>query len=413
MPAKPSSDRPDNGIGRIFDPRRSLPARAALLAAVAVIAVALASGWFAARALRQQIGVQLGTSFQHLAGEAGDRIERSIYERYRALQLAAGPGPLRSAAGSPAQRREVLEALKETSPDYAWIGFANSAGLVTAATSRQLEGTNASARNWFRNGRSKPYAGDVRDAPELRGAEDGGRSDAAAGEARVVDLSVPATAPDGQLLGVLGGYLSWGSLATDAVAPLVPAAAARRDHLDLTLYSAKNEVLLDSGTSGWTEPFDAPALPDRRAPQGYFIENTPNGVTFLTGYARSRGYREFRGFGWLAVVRQPVADVFAPAAVLQRRIVEIGAALAAGSALAAGLLAARLTRRLRAIAASAERIREGDILSVLPPPRDRGEISAMCAALGDMVDNFRREQEKLELANARLAARSAAAENQK
>ena len=51
--------------------------------------------------------------------------------------------------------------------------------------------------------------------------------------------------------------------------------------------------------------------------------------------------------------------------------------------------AGRLARQLRAVTGSAQRIRQGDILTVMPQPRDDGEMGKMCGALGEMVDDFR------------------------
>lgn len=401
MHGAPSASRgPETSSGWwILDPRRSLRARVALAAGSALLVVTLPASWVAGTVLRRQIANQLGPDFENLAYQAGDKLDRALYERYRELQFTAGLAPLRMPSSPPDERRRLLESVMEASPDYAWIGFANSAGRVVAATGHDLEGADASVRNWFRNARSKPYSGDVHEVPEL--PPDVADS---AGPPRFLDLSVPVMANSGQFLGALGAHLSWASLASDVVASVMPA-RAQHDRIGITFYSTGSAVLLDSGGSGWTEPFDAPVLPDQRKLRGFFIENTPNGATFLTGYNRSRGYRDFRGFSWLIVVRQSVADAFAPVPLLQRRMVEAGLALAASAAVLGWIFASRLTRRFRAIGASAERIGSGDVLSVLPQPRDRGEISAMCAALGDMVDQLRHQQEKLETDNTRLEAR--------
>jgi len=77
--------------------------------------------------------------------------------------------------------------------------------------------------------------------------------------------------------------------------------------------------------------------------------------------------------------------------------------LAAVAATLAWLAAARFTRRLHAVGAAAHRIGSGDILALMPQPRGRGEVDRMCTALGDMVDAFRRQQEKSEADHTRLA----------
>src|SRR5262249_44136635 len=100
-----------------------------------------------------------------------------------------------------------------------------------------------------------------------------------------------------------------------------------------------------------------------------------------------RGFREYRGLGWLAAVRQPATRAFAPVEALKRTLMSWGAVLVVAISIASWLVAGRYARRLRTIGASANRIREGDILTVLPRPRGDSEIARMCSALGDMVEN--------------------------
>ncbi len=388
-----------NGGWWILDPRRSLCARTALATGGTAILFTLLVCWIAGALVHRQLEQQLGASFEKQAYQLGEKFDRSIHERFNEIQFVSRLPLWRTPGTSVEERRNLLEALRESSPEYAWLGFANASGTVVAATQHVFEGGSASMRNWFRNGRGSPVAGPVHEYPELARET----ADPADPSPRFIDLSAPVGSASGQFLGVLGAHLAW-PLDREVPDPAAPV-PARRDHLGVTLYSAAREVLLDSGSSGWSEPFDAPVLPDPPKLRGSFIENTPNGVTFLTGYAHSRGYGGFPGFNWLIAVRQPVADAFAPVEELQRGILRPGLMLSGLAAVAGWFFAARLTHRLRVIGASARRIRAGDPLTVLPPPRDRGEISAMCAELGDMVHEFRQQQEKLESANLRLAAR--------
>jgi nitrogen fixation/metabolism regulation signal transduction histidine kinase len=65
----------------------------------------------------------------------------------------------------------------------------------------------------------------------------------------------------------------------------------------------------------------------------------------------------------------------------------------------------RIARRLKAIALAADRIREGDILTVMPGAKGEGEMAHLCGAHGQMVSSLREQQANLEAENARLAAR--------
>jgi HAMP domain-containing protein len=387
-----------------LDPRRSLRARAALGAGIGFLALTLLASWGIARILRAEMRDEVGARLEALAAGTADKLDRALSERYRELEFTAALGPLRAPDASSDERRRLLESVREKSSDYAWIGLADARGTIGVATGRALEGTNVGVRDWFRIGQNKPYLGDVHDAPEL---SPGSAAEAAAVPRRVLDLSRPIMAVNGQLVGVLGAQLNWTTLAPEIVQSVLPA-TARRARIGLTIYSARREVLLDSGGSGWSEPFEAPELPDRSKLRGFLLEDTANGVSFVTGYARSRGSRDFLGLGWLVTVRQPLEEAFAPAQTWQRQILQAGLFATLAAAAIGWVLASRLTQRLRVIGAAAGRIGEGDVLTVMPLPQDRGELSAMCGALGRMVDEFRQRQDALESENLQLKARLAA-----
>lgn len=385
MERRPASDRPSpaRGGGWILDPRRSLRARAALLFGGSAAAFAALVGWLAGLFLQRALETQLGAHFETLAHQVSDKLDRTLYERYRELQLAATLAPFRQGDTAPAERRQLLEAMQNSARDFAWIGFADPAGKVQVATEGLFESTAADTRPWFLLGRERPYAGALKDAPALA-------RELAPGEERplkFLDLAVPVRGDAGQFLGVLGAHVQW-DWAREVQLSVVPE-TARRDRIGVAVYAPNGELLLDSGGTGWSLAPEAPAIPGPRRLRGAFLERTTEGATFLTGYARSAGYREFRGLNWLVAVRQPVAHALAPVRHLRRVIVGWGLAFTGVIATVSWIAAGRLARRMQSVGAAAERIRQGDILAVMPLPHGQGEWARMCAALGDMVTDLR------------------------
>ena len=373
----------------IFDPRQSLRARAVAIFGGAALAFSLLLGWTAESLFRRQLTRQAGPAFETLAAQIGDKLDRALDERLRALQLAASLPAMKNSATTPTERRALVDALLDAAPDCAWIGFADHNGLVVAATQRLFEGTTVDATEWFRGAKRGVFAGNVHEFAEL--ARDvPNLSDE---KPRFLDLAVPVNDPDGNPLGVLGAHVRW-SWAHDTQLSVVPD-SARRDHISVTVYSATGDVLLDSGASSWNRPPDAPAVGDRIGIHGNLVESVPGDTDYVTGYARTKGYREFRGANWLVALRQPAADVLAPARGLSRRIVWSGLTFTLLIATLSWIVAGRITRRMAAIATAATRIRTGDILTLMPQPRGRGELQDMCGALGRMVDDFRTREEKL------------------
>lgn len=374
----------------IFDPRLSLRAALALTVGGGTLLLVGLIAWIAATSLRRSIQAQVEATFETLAVQVADKIDRTIYERYRALQLAASLATLRGGSDTaPAERRRALEAIQDVSPDFAWIGLLDATGRVLVATRGQSEGAALGERSWFLLARDRPYIGNPREqgvnARDAAGSEDEPNP-------RVFDLAVPVAGPNGQFAGVIAAQVRWGW--TRDVQASVVSDQARRDLIGVTVYGANKEVLLDSGASGWSQPPEVPAIADGRRGRGALMEETPFGTTYLTGFARSRGIREYRGLGWIAAVRQPAERAFAPVEALKRSILRWGVLLAACVFATGWVVGGRHARRLRNIGIAADRIREGDILTVLPRPRGDSEIARMCAALGEMVDHFRGSEEK-------------------
>jgi HAMP domain-containing protein len=381
-----------------LDPRHNVWVLAAMVFGGAALGCTFLLGEIAGAIFRTKLERQTGQMLETLACQVSDKLDRTVYERYREIQFATGLGPLRLPEATPAERRRMFEAMQKAEADYAWIGLADPTGTVIVATQGLLEGTKVDIREWFRSARSGPFASDVHEYAPLAKELPNPTGE----KQRYIDLAAPVTAANGQSLGVLGAHLDW-SLAREAQLSVVPE-KARRESLSVALYAKKGEMVLDSGGSGWTEAPGIPTLPARAGLRGSFTENAEGGTVYLTGYARSQGYRDYPGLHLLVVVRQPTAIVFAPVRELRGWIWRLGGLMAGGFVILSWVVVMRLNRPMRAIARAADRIRAGDILSLIPRYHD-GDAGRLSTALGDMVDAFRAKEEQLEADNAQLEAR--------
>lgn len=384
----------------ILDPRRSLRARAALTAGGVAVAFTVLLSWGAGALFRRTIEAERQARFESLAFQLGDKIDRGLYERQRALALAARLPAIREAAAAPAAARQALEALQDGAFDFSWLGITDARGRVVVATGRLNEGADAAAQPWFRGAVERPFLSPPRERPEiarLAAADDDGRA-----ATRFLDVAVPFASDTGEFAGVLAAHVRW-NWSEDVLFSVVPHALVR-EKIGGTLYDAAADVLLDSGASGWTQPPEPPAVPETRGARGTLVEKPAGGAPFYTAYARSRGFRDYRGLGWVALVRQPLELALAPVAALRRTIEACGLALAAFAALAAWIAAGRTARRLRAIGVAAHRIRGGDVLALLPRPHGADEIAGMNRALDTFVEDMRARQATLIADRDRLAA---------
>jgi hypothetical protein len=385
MTPPPAETLPTHPWWYLFDLRYSLRARATLLVGAAALAFMLLANWFTGKIVRQSLEAQTGVLFETLAFEIGDKIDRVIYERQHQLHFLASLPAFRADSTGEVERRRLMEMLQRETPDLAWIGFASADGRIVAGTQGRFEQADVSSRPWFGVGRENRYVGGPREIPEL--PREG--SPAEEGPARYLDVAVPVTGTDGRLAGVLIGNVRW-SWARDVVRGIVPESLTRHQ-IGATIYAGSTDVLFDSGTSGWNLPPNAPTVPPRTF-RGWLTESFPAGPPYLAGFARSRGFREFRGLGWLTVVRQPAARALAPAAELRSITGRWGLAFVATLMVATWVFFTPFVRRLRGVKASADRIRKGDILTVMPQHRGQTELSEMCSSLGALVEDLRQKQ---------------------
>ncbi|MBL9187762.1 MAG: cache domain-containing protein [Opitutaceae bacterium] len=390
----------DEAWWHILDPRRSLRARAALVVGGAAVAFTVLLSWGAGAFFRRTIEAERQGRFESLAFQLGDKIDRALYERQRVLALAARLPAIRDAAKATLEARRALDALQDGAFDFSWLGVTDAAGRVIVATGRFNEGADAAAQPWFRGAQDRPHLGPPRERPELArfaSADDEGRA-----ATRFFDLAVPFTDDAGQFAGVIAAHVRW-NWSQDVLFSVVPDALVR-EKIGGTLYDADHDVLLDSGVSGWSQPPEPPAIPDTRGARGTMIETPANSAPFYTAYARSRGFRDYRGLGWVAVVRQPLDLALAPVAALRRGIEAFGLALAALGGLTAWIVAGRTARRLRAIGVAAHRIRGGDVLALLPRPHGNDEVAQANRALDTLVEDWRAQHASLAEERDRLAA---------
>lgn len=355
----------------------------AALSLLAVVAVVGMTERSATRELREQAYKDLG----ELAFQLRYRLDRSMFERYRDIQVASALDPLRS--GSVEAKRRVLERLQQTYPDYAWIGLTDPAGLVLASTGRLLEGDDVSQRPWFQAALNGPFVGDVHGALLLERLLPGRGGE----PLRLLDVAAPVFAPGGELVGVLGAHLNWTWAEEIAATILRPRQQA--DRIEIFLLDVGGTVLLGPpGSVGQTFPL-ASRLAGAIGTGPGAVETWPDGRRYITASSRSEGYRFYPGLGWQAVVRQPVEVAFAPVRAIQRELTLVGGVLAVLLVGMGWLLAAWIAQPLRAVASAADRLRLGDGSVAIPASHRFAELATLTGSLQSLVDELARKEDAI------------------
>ncbi|KQQ32740.1 hypothetical protein ASF61_14475 [Duganella sp. Leaf126] len=334
---------------------RYLPGLSTLLAIVIAAATLLVTGlmvWIVGGIATTDIKRTVGGILAERARTAADMIDDNMATRYLEVrQLAARiDRELAYTARAAAARRELLEQVQTSAPQYAWIGVADASGKVVASTGGMLEGADVSMRPWFGDAAKGIHVHDVHDAKLLAKHLPLDRGN----PQRFVDLAFPVrlAGPDGTSAGVLGAHLSWawiGQLGRMFNAPVAERA------VEIMLVSADGTVLMgpDDAVGNRLDRL-APGVP-AASPVANELQWV-DGKRYITARYATHGKGEYPGLGWTVLARQEADTAYAHVVAMQRRIYQSGIALTLLFSVCGWLLARRLTAPLQRAAAAAAAI---------------------------------------------------------
>jgi signal transduction histidine kinase len=136
---------------------------------------------------------------------------------------------------------------------------------------------------------------------------------------------------------------------------------------------------------------------DNRGPQGVFTQDGgPLGVSeVLVGYARSQGYRGFRGLGWSLMVIEPSSLALAPIAWLGWAFLLFLILTAAVAGVMARMIAARISQPiLKLTDVTRGFMRDGKISTPITV-KGKDEVGELASAFAQMIDDLEHSREQL------------------
>ncbi|MCP5029869.1 MAG: HAMP domain-containing protein [Actinomycetia bacterium] len=392
-----------------FAPARSLNTR--LIATFLVIGVIpfVITGWVAVGSTRDTLVQGAGDRMEVAAVNAGDAIDRNLFERYGDVQAFA-TNPL--AQGSPQQATEIVDSFTATYGIYDLMLIVDPAGTIVAANTIDgtghpidtsfLSGRSVADQEWFQvisSGSTPPggtYYTDVETndlVTEVYGSE-----------LRTLGFSAPILDADGNTIGAWHNQASFTRVVSDIMNEVsadlrstgvesVETQVIRRD--GLLLDDPRSDAQLQANlTTAGTEAARAITTAGAR---GFTIEDNPGtGVAQLVGYAQADGALGFEGYQWGVLVRQDADDATAGADSLRNTLLLLGLVLV-GVVSAVGVWTARgVSRPIKRVAQRARRIAAGQ-LDTEPLELSRqdelgemaqsfNEMSAMLGTVGSQVE---------------------------
>jgi len=390
----------NNALARL-DPRLSLVAAIGwTLVVLSVGGAYLASVWVDALA-RHRLETQTGEVFKQYALQVSNELDLALYIRGQWIHAVGGLLATEIGGQSTEQQRQALQELQAALPELEWIGLTDTSGTVRVATGGRLERESVASESWFVEGAQRVWISDVHDAA-LRDRPL--QAEPVRERHRIIDIAAPVV-PAGQsrAIGVIGSHLSWSwaerleSLLIDALKPGRP--------VESLVVDRNNTVLLGPPKLVGTKvDFSSEGLTPNA---GQRVLRWPDGGEYLSGYAVSDGVGFFPGLGWTVWVREPIRSAFADVRRLERKIFVALLALGLLGAAVSVLAMHRLTRKLAAIAQSADDIRLGKTTTVLVP-NGANEAARIGQSLRMLVDGLHREKAALKALNTELDARVAA-----
>jgi diguanylate cyclase (GGDEF)-like protein len=367
----------------IFSPslisRFSLRSRFITLIAALVFATTLLLGWVASRESAQQMEANIGDAASEASYQMLDKLDRSMDARIKEVKLLLGMQALTNDTDTNVLR-EQLERLQENHNVVSWIGFTDPEGTVQAATGEILEGISIAQRPVFIEGQQQPWIGDVHEAVLLAQLLPNPSGEAL----KFVDIATPVHDRSGVFHGVLAVHLSWQW--AEYVQHTMLSPTSQQLGADMLLLSADGTVLLGPKAL-LGQPLDAlehlPS-PGDTTPQ-WAIETWPNGERYVTGYARSSGFEDFTGLGWIAISRKPVATAFAPIEQLQAAIMGMGMLLALLFAIIGWVIASRMAAPLTRLAKAADQMHNGENGDIIPLESGSPELKRLSTSMRNLV----------------------------
>ena len=185
-----------------LNPRKHLAAGIGWAVFIIIALAAPLCAWVVAKETENNIRQSATQSLQQNAIQIQREVAANLDSRLSVIRLAAAQ--MSQISQNSAELQITLTSIHRQYPEINWIGLADISGTVTAAAHNVLVGENVADEEWFKNGWTDAYMGDVRDALSLQKLLPQRSS---GNTYKVIDVAVPVTDRAGTRTGVLACLL--------------------------------------------------------------------------------------------------------------------------------------------------------------------------------------------------------------
>ena len=368
----------------------SFRGRMALLFGFLSMLVGLPTYLYVSKVHREQLLQDRHSYLNALATSAATVIAENLVERRREIELLTKTPLYRNAPLDGPEFQASLERLQQSYPYYSWIGLADNAGQVRAATSGHLLGQSVAKRPWFIQGHNGVYVGDVHEAvllSKLLQAQD-------AQPIRFIDFASPVLDSKGRVRAVLASHAHW-RWAGDTLQVVNPQNADKLG-LEIFIVNQRNELIYPENTN---RALKVPSPEQLRGPMGAIFHDWGNSERYLTVSAAIKDPVPAQHLGWRVIVRQPETTVIAGMRELQRVILVASGISGAVMLLLVWIGAGRVSRPLARLTRMARRIELGEENVVFEGNFKSDELQHLSSALQSMSSNLMKQKNALAESN--------------
>lgn len=284
--------------------------------------------------------------------------------------------------------QDVIDRIKSSYKDYAWIGFANPDGLVLASGNGLLKGADVSQRPWFINARTAPFVGDVHPALLLESLLPKPKDGI---PIRLVDFAAPVTGENGEFKGVVGIHADW-TWVRDIISSSLTE-ASKRKKIDVFIIDRDRNVLYPSGSAQGDI-----AVPKELPKNGQFKSLVwQDEEAYLTSLV-SVDFLDSTKLGWQIVVRQPLSIAMATVNEVHKLLLLFGGLATLFCMFLAYQFASTLSRPLERLALTAQSIQQGNRNATFQDDSKLSEVASLSCSLEKMMSSLLvREQSLMQM----------------
>mgnify|MGYP001600452200 CR=1 FL=1 len=329
----------------------------------------------------------LGSSFQQIAREAIDKVDRSLYEVSHNVQTWATLELMQDVVTGDVDGKisSFFIGLSKEYGYFSGLSALNHHGEVIASDHPEWVGRTFHQEAFFKHAvGGEAYVEDVHFDESS--------------QAWVVTFAfpIPAKFEEGRTIGVLCARWKAEELLSMARppsrslgSPYAHLIVLRGDGLVIAAFEKEGTFTRNLLTAGLQSA--------RRASHkeaGYLVEPNAHQDLSLIGYGSSQGYRDFAGLGWMALVVQDIRTAFAPIEQLKMMVVNVGGVVACLVIVMSLIVTRRMTRPILRIAQVASRVAQGDFEGTIDYASG-DEIGALASTLNQMIRDLKHQRTQL------------------